>query len=66
MYEVSKDIEKNFYLPDTIFDCVEKDKDRNILNINRMKHNFKFLEKDHLGNFLNIMNYEKYMNEYFN
>ena len=66
MYEVSKDIEKNFYLPDTILDCVEKDKDRNILNIHRIKHNFKFLEKDHLVISLNNMNYEKYMEEYFN
>ena len=66
MYEVSKDIEKNFYLPNTILDCVEKDKDRNILNIHRIKHNFKFLEKDHLGISLNNMNYEKYMEEYFN
>jgi hypothetical protein len=66
MYEVSKDIEKNFYLPDTVFDSVEKGKDKNVVNIHRIKHNFKFLEKNHIGISLSNLNYEKYMNEYFN
>jgi hypothetical protein len=66
IYDVSKDIEKNFYLPDTIFDCVEKEKDKNILNIHRIKHNFRFLEKEHIGISLSHLNYEKYINEYFN
>jgi hypothetical protein len=66
MYEVSKDIEKNFYLPDTVFDSVEKGKEINVVNIHRIKHNFKFLEKNHIGISLSNLNYEKYMNEYFN
>ena len=66
MYEVSKDIEKNFYLPDTVFDSVEKGKDKNVVNIHRIKHNFKFLEKNHIGISLSNLNYEIYMNEYFN
>ena len=66
MYELSKDIEKNFYLPDLVYDCVEKDKDKNIINIHRIKHNFKFLDINHLGIVLSNINYDNYFKENFN
>ena len=66
MFELSKDIEKNFYLPDLVFDCVEKEKDKNIINIHRIKHNFKFLEINHLGIVLSNINYDNYFKDNFN
>ena len=66
LYDAQKDIEKNFYLPNMIFDCVEKEKDKNIINIHRIKHNFNFLEKDQIGISLSNLNYDKYINENFN
>jgi hypothetical protein len=65
-FEIPKDIENNFYLPTIVVDCVEKEKEKNVINIHRIKHNFKFLENDHLGIALSNVNYEKYFNEYLN
>lgn len=65
MYEITKDIEKNFYLPDEIFDCIEKEQSKNIINIHRINHNFKFLENNNLGIILNCKNYDNYFKEYF-
>ena len=66
MYDLSKDIEKNYYLPDLVFDCVELGKDKNIINIHRIKHNFKFLDINHLGIVLSNINYDNYFKENFN
>ena len=66
LYDITKDIEKNFYLPNLVFDSIEKFKWKNILNIHRIKHNFKFLEHDHIGTSFSNLNYDKYFNEYFN
>ena len=65
-YEIPKDVENNFYVPNLVYDCVEKEKDRNIINIHRIKHNFNFLEDNYFGIALSNINYEKYFNEYFN
>ena len=64
--DIPKDIEKNYYLPNLIFDCAEKEKDKNVMNIHRIKHNFNFLEDKYFGISLSNINYDKYFNEYFN
>ena len=65
-FEIPKDVENNFYLPELVFDCVEKEKDKNVINIHRIKHNFKFLDNEQLGISLSNINYEKYFNEFLN
>ena len=64
--DIQKDIEKNYYLPNLIFDCAEKEKDKNVMNIHRIKHNFNFLADKYFGISLSNINYDKYFNEYFN
>ena len=65
-FEIPKDVENNFYLPELVFDCVEREKDKNVINIHRIKHNFKFLDNEQLGISLSNINYEKYFNEFLN
>ena len=65
-FNISKDIEGNFYLPNMVLDCVEKEKDKNIINIHRIKHNLKFLENDNFAIYLKIINYAKYFDDFLN
>ena len=65
-FDIQKDSEKCFYLPKMIMDSIEKEKDKNIINIHRIKHNFSFLRKKNLGICLQCINYEKYFKEHLN
>jgi hypothetical protein len=64
MNEMPKDIENNFYIPNTIYDYVEKNKSNNIINIHRIKNKLRFLENNSIGTIFSNINYEKYFNDY--
>jgi len=66
MSEIPKDIENNFYIPNTIYDYVEKNKSNNIINIHRIKNKFRFLEKNSIGTTFSTINFENYFNDYIN
>ena len=66
MNEMPKDIESNFYIPNIIYDYVEKNKSNNIINIHRIKNKLKFLENNSIGTTFSNINYEKYFNDYIN
>ena len=66
MNEMQKDIENNFYIPNIIYDNVEKNNSNNIINIHRIKNNLRFLENNSIGTIFSNINYEKYFNEYIN
>ena len=65
MSEIPKDIENNFYIPNTIYDYVEKNKSNNIINIHRIKNKFR-LEKNSIGTIFSTINFENYFNDYIN
>jgi len=66
MNEMAKDIENNFYIPNIIYDYVEKNNSNNIINIHRIKNKLRFLENNSIGTIFSNINYEKYFNEYIN
>ena len=63
-FNIQKDSEKCFYLPKMIMDSIEKEKDINIINIHRIKHNFNFLSNENFGIALHNINYENYFKKY--
>ena len=65
-YEIPKDVESNFFLPNIIYDCVENEKWKNIINLHKINYKFNFLEDTDFGIAINTINYMKYFKEYFN
>ena len=64
--EMDKDVENSYYLPDILYDSVEKNEFKNVINIHRLRNEFRFLENNSIGININIVNYDKYFNEYIN
>lgn len=55
-----------FFLPNIIYDCVENEKWKNIINLHKINYKFNFLEDTDFGIAINTINYMKYFKEYFN
>ena len=62
--DLSKDIENNFYIPDILFDSIEKKECNDIINTHRLNHDFKFLQSNSIGTQIKTINYENYYKEY--
>ena len=62
--DLEKDIENNFYLPDTIYNSIEKGKYCIMFNIHRLRHEFNFLNINCIGTEIKTLNYDKYFDEY--
>ena len=62
--DLTKDIENNFYIPDILFDSIEKKECNDIINTHRLNHDFKFLQSNSIGTQIKTINYENYYKEY--
>jgi hypothetical protein len=63
--ESNRDILNNFYLPDIIHNFVEENGFCNLLNIHRIKNEFKFLTPSSIGISIKTANAEKYFKDNF-
>jgi len=63
--ESNKDILNNFYLPDNIHNFVEENGFCNLLNIHRIKNEFRFLGQSSIGISIKTVNAEKYFKDNF-
>ena len=63
--ETNRDILNNFYLPDIIYNFVEESGFCNLLNIHRIKNEFKFLTSNSIGISIKTVNAKKYFKDNF-
>ena len=63
--ESNRDILNNFYLPDIIHNFVEENGFCNLLNIHRIKNEFKFLTPSSIRINIKTTNAEKYFKDNF-
>ena len=62
--DIEKDMENNYYLPNQLYDFVEENHVKNIINVYRIKYDYNFLKSESIGINIKISNAEKYFKEF--
>ena len=62
--DIEKDMENNYYLPNQLYDFVDENQIKNIINVYRIKYDYNFLKSESIGINIKISNAEKYFKEF--
>ena len=56
----------NFYLPEYIYNSIEKNQAVNLFNVHALKNEYQFFESNDLGISVKCIKYDKYYKDIFN